>query len=294
MPSEHSEVVVGIDVGTTGVKGIAVAPTARLPRSPSTGTRCRRPTAAGRSRTRRTGGARRRSCSGRWGRSSAAPGSWGSGLSGQMHGLVALDNADTGHPPGDPWNDQRTGAECAEIEERIGLERLIALTGNRALTGFTAPKLLWLRRNEPDAYHRIARIMLPRTTSGSGSRASGPSTSPTRRGRCSSTLPPAPGRTRCSTPSSCRPDGCRLSSNRPRSRASRSPAAPSRQGFRSLQGRATARPPRSASGSTARAARDRDGYLGRRVRRAASTRRIRRRASTRSATRFPASGTRWA
>ena len=60
------------------------------------------------------------------------------------------------------WNDQRTGAECAEIEERIGLDRLISLTGNRALTGFTAPKLLWLRRHEPDAYRRIARIMLPK------------------------------------------------------------------------------------------------------------------------------------
>ena len=86
----------------------------------------------------------------------------GIGLSGQMHGLVALDNADTVIRPAILWNDQRTGAECAEIEERIGLERLITLTGNRALTGFTAPKLLWLRRNEPDAYHRIARIMLPK------------------------------------------------------------------------------------------------------------------------------------
>jgi xylulokinase len=60
------------------------------------------------------------------------------------------------------WNDQRTGTECAEIEELIGLDRLISLTGNRALTGFTAPKLLWLRRHEPDSYRRIARIMLPK------------------------------------------------------------------------------------------------------------------------------------
>ena len=60
------------------------------------------------------------------------------------------------------WNDQRTEAECAEIEERIGLERLIALTGNRALTGFTAPKLLWLRRHEPESYARIARVLLPK------------------------------------------------------------------------------------------------------------------------------------
>ena len=86
----------------------------------------------------------------------------GIGLSGQMHGLVALDAADRVVRPAILWNDQRTAAECAEIEDRIGLERLIALTGNRALTGFTAPKLLWLRRHEPEAFGRIARIMLPK------------------------------------------------------------------------------------------------------------------------------------
>jgi xylulokinase len=84
------------------------------------------------------------------------------GLSGQMHGLVALDAADRVLRPAILWNDQRTGAECAEIEERIGLDRLIALTGNRALTGFTAPKLLWLRRHEPDVYARIAHVLLPK------------------------------------------------------------------------------------------------------------------------------------
>ena len=67
-----------------------------------------------------------------------------------------------GDPPAILWNDQRTAVECAEIEERVGPERLIELTGNRALTGFTAPKLLWLRRHEPEAYARIARVMLPK------------------------------------------------------------------------------------------------------------------------------------
>jgi xylulokinase len=86
----------------------------------------------------------------------------GIGLSGQMHGLVALDAHDRVIRPAILWNDGRTAAECAEIEEKIGLDRLIALTGNRALTGFTAPKLLWLRRHEPDSYGRIARIMLPK------------------------------------------------------------------------------------------------------------------------------------
>ena len=79
-----------------------------------------------------------------------------------MHGLVVLDRSDEVIRPAILWNDQRTGEECAEIEQRVGLERLIELTGNRALTGFTAPKLLWLRRHEPDAYARIRRVLLPK------------------------------------------------------------------------------------------------------------------------------------
>jgi xylulokinase len=86
----------------------------------------------------------------------------GIGLSGQMHGLVALDEHDRVIRPAILWNDQRTGAECAEIELTLGLERLIALTGNRALAGFTAPKLLWLRRHEPEAYSRIRHVLLPK------------------------------------------------------------------------------------------------------------------------------------
>ena len=84
------------------------------------------------------------------------------GYSGQMHGLVVLDDADRVLRPAILWNDQRTGAECEEIERVVGLDRLIALTGNRALTGFTAPKLLWLRGHEPDTYARIAKVMLPK------------------------------------------------------------------------------------------------------------------------------------
>jgi xylulokinase len=86
----------------------------------------------------------------------------GIGLSGQMHGLVALDATGEVIRPAILWNDGRTAAECAEIEAKVGLERLIALTGNRALTGFTAPKLLWLRKHEPEAYGRIAKVMLPK------------------------------------------------------------------------------------------------------------------------------------
>jgi xylulokinase len=84
------------------------------------------------------------------------------GLSGQMHGLVALGEGDRVLRPAILWNDQRTAAECVEIERRIGLDRLIELTGNRALTGFTAPKLLWIARHEPETYARIRRILLPK------------------------------------------------------------------------------------------------------------------------------------
>src|SRR5262245_48889818 len=79
-----------------------------------------------------------------------------------MHGLVVLDAAGEVLRPAILWNDQRTAEECREIEERLGLERLIRLTGNRALTGFTAPKLLWLRRHEPETYSRIAHVLLPK------------------------------------------------------------------------------------------------------------------------------------
>src|SRR5262249_34900203 len=84
------------------------------------------------------------------------------GLSGQMHGLVCLDDRDAVLRPAILWNDGRTAAECAEIEERVGLARLVELTGHRALTGLTAPKLLWVRRHEPEVYARIASILLPK------------------------------------------------------------------------------------------------------------------------------------
>jgi xylulokinase len=84
------------------------------------------------------------------------------GLSGQMHGLVVLDDQDRVLRPAILWNDQRSEAECAEIEKQIGLARLVQLTGNRALTGFTAPKLLWVRRHEPQTYARIAHVLLPK------------------------------------------------------------------------------------------------------------------------------------
>ena len=84
------------------------------------------------------------------------------GLTGQMHGLVVLDAADEVLRPAILWNDQRTAAECALIREAVGPERLIEITGNDALTGFTAPKLVWIREHEPDVWQRIAHVLLPK------------------------------------------------------------------------------------------------------------------------------------
>ncbi|MDQ6773174.1 MAG: xylulokinase [Candidatus Dormibacteraeota bacterium] len=151
---------IGIDVGTTSVKGLAVSPSGEVVARAQAGYPLSSPHPG-------------------W--SEQDPENWwraaeavlaeltqaqsevaGIGLSGQMHGLVCLDAADHVLRPAILWNDQRTAQECAELEARVGLERLISLTGNRALTGYTAPKLLWLRRHEPHVYEQIAHILLPK------------------------------------------------------------------------------------------------------------------------------------
>ena len=85
------------------------------------------------------------------------------GLSGQMHGSVFLDKDDKVIRPALLWNDQRTAAECAEIESLAGgRSALIKMVANPALTGFTAPKILWLRNNEPKNYDKLKRVLLPK------------------------------------------------------------------------------------------------------------------------------------
>jgi xylulokinase len=84
------------------------------------------------------------------------------GLTGQMHGLVLLDAKREVLRPAILWNDQRTGAECAEIEERVGRAALIREVGNVALTGFTAPKILWVRNHEPEVYAKARLVLLPK------------------------------------------------------------------------------------------------------------------------------------
>ena len=154
-----SPALVGLDVGTTGVKALALSPDGDVLATATRGYGLSTP---------RPGWAEqdpddwRRATESALAEVSAGREIVGIGLSGQMHGLVVLDEAGSVIRPAILWNDQRTASECAEIEDRIGLDRLIGMTGNRALPGFTAPKLLWLRRHEPESYARIARVMLPK------------------------------------------------------------------------------------------------------------------------------------
>lgn len=87
----------------------------------------------------------------------------GIGLSGQMHGSVFLDKDHDVIRPAILWNDQRTAQECTEIENKVGgRSKLIEMVANPALTGFTAPKILWLKHHEPKNYARVDKILLPK------------------------------------------------------------------------------------------------------------------------------------
>ena len=149
--------VVGLDVGTTGVKALAVSADGEVLGRAERGYELSTP---------RPGWAEQDPED--WVRAAAEALSAldvepaGIGLSGQMHGLVALGADERPLRPALLWNDQRAGVECRELEEHVGLERLVGATGNRALPGFTAPKVLWLRRHEPETYARIRHVLLPK------------------------------------------------------------------------------------------------------------------------------------
>ena len=84
------------------------------------------------------------------------------GLTGQMHGLVALDEKCEVIRPCILWNDQRTQSQCERIHDIVGRDRLIEISGKPAMTGFTAPKILWLRDHEPESHARIRHVLLPK------------------------------------------------------------------------------------------------------------------------------------
>ena len=84
------------------------------------------------------------------------------GRTGQMHGLTLLDARGDPLRPCIMWNDQRMAAECATISERVGKERVLQPTGNPVVPGFSASKILWVRKNEPAVYRRVAHLLLPK------------------------------------------------------------------------------------------------------------------------------------
>ncbi len=153
-------VLFGIDVGTSATKGLAIDPDGRVVATEEAPYPLSTPRPGWSEQDPEDWWRATETVLERLSKTAGAPA--GIGLSGQMHGLVALDANDRVLRPAILWNDQRTQAECDEIERTIGLQRLIELTGNRALTGFTAPKILWLRNHEPDVYKQIARIALPK------------------------------------------------------------------------------------------------------------------------------------
>ena len=86
----------------------------------------------------------------------------GIGLTGQMHGMIVLDEGGNVLRPCIMWNDQRSHVECNEITNRIGREKILEITGNPVLPGFTAPKILWTQKNEPEVFSAIKKILLPK------------------------------------------------------------------------------------------------------------------------------------
>ncbi len=153
-------VAVGIDVGTTAVKGVAIDEAGAVLAVAEAGYPFATPAPGWVEQDPEDWWRATESVLERLRCAAGAPA--GIGLSGQMHGLVALDSADRVLRPAILWNDQRTAAQCEQIERTIGLERLVALTGNRAIPGFTAPKMLWMREFEPDLWARATRVMLPK------------------------------------------------------------------------------------------------------------------------------------
>lgn len=152
--------LLGLDIGTTGVKGLLISPTGEVIKKCFVECPLYMP---------------------RPGWSEQLPDDWwsasvrvlreltrsfgrieGIGLTGQMHGAVFLDKKKNVIRPAILWNDARTGTECQQIEGMVGRERLIKIAGNPALAGFQAPKILWLRNHEPENYKKVRFVLLPK------------------------------------------------------------------------------------------------------------------------------------
>ncbi|MBX3425080.1 MAG: xylulokinase [Pirellulales bacterium] len=157
--------LIGIDVGTSGTKAIAMTPAGKILAAASAGYPCQHPRPLWSEQDpedwwQGTVKAVRAAMKG----AGLKPGDVAAiGLSGQMHGSVFLDKEGRVIRPALLWNDQRTAAECEEIERRAGGRKaLIKLVANPALTGFQAPKVLWLRNHEPRHFAKLAKVLLPK------------------------------------------------------------------------------------------------------------------------------------
>jgi xylulokinase len=158
-------ITLGIDIGTSGTKTLAIDETGKILASASAEYPCDHPRPGWSEQDPELWWQATRSTlsqvlsSGRFRPADVA----GIGLSGQMHGSVFLDSAGGVIRPALLWNDQRTAAECAQIEQKAGgREALIRLVANPALTGFTAPKLLWVRKHEPKNWDQVQQVLLPK------------------------------------------------------------------------------------------------------------------------------------
>ncbi len=158
-------VFLGIDIGTSGTKTIAIDPTGKLLGQSAAAYPCQHPKPLWSEQDPEDWWqAVVKTVQGAVKMAGCKPGDVKSiGLSGQMHGAVFLDKNDRVIRPAILWNDQRTAAECDEIHERAGgRAKLIKMVANPALTGFTAPKILWLRNNEPKNFDKLRRVLLPK------------------------------------------------------------------------------------------------------------------------------------
>jgi xylulokinase len=154
--------VVGLDVGTTGARAVAVDENGRVRVAASAEYPLLTPRPGWTEQDPADWWAGARTVLARVARETAGSEVAALGLTGQMHGSVFLDARGDVIRPALLWNDQRTAVQCERITELVGADRLIALAGNPALTGFQAPKVLWLRDEEPEAYGRVEHVLLPK------------------------------------------------------------------------------------------------------------------------------------
>lgn len=160
--SAEEELFLGVDVGTGGVRVLAVDAAGRVAAAAAAEHPLHVPRPGWTEQDPRDWWSAAVACFRSITAQVPAAGIGGIGLTGQMHGSVFLDRHGEVIRPALLWNDQRTAAECRELEERVGRAELLRVCGNPALTGFTAPKVLWLRRHEPEQYARLRHLLLPK------------------------------------------------------------------------------------------------------------------------------------